>query len=201
MHKCTEHIVTYGQEELLHACGGCMRVFEMPDGTLSRTEVVVTDGVTVGRPCCAVLWCTNPLASTRHRFCSVDPAHQALETTCTVDGCDQPVTHDSQSGRPHKACNDPLHLRMEALNVKSLRTGKSQTRCQKGVMLDDTMAALHPTGSALPVQDGDEWYELYKQMGDTHLVQPAVTTSTGVSEEAPTKCEAKETQVKLKAVF
>ncbi|KAG2744424.1 hypothetical protein P692DRAFT_20745212 [Suillus brevipes Sb2] len=169
----------------------------MPDGTLSRTEVIVTDGVTVGCPCCAVLQCTNSLASTHHRFCSVDPTHQALETTCAVDGCDRPVTHDSQSGRPHKARDDPLHFHMEALNVESLRTGKSWTRRQKGVTLDDTMAALHPTGSALPVQDGDKWYELYKQMGDTRLVQPAVTTSTGVSEE----CEAEETQVKLKAIF
>ncbi|KAG1777175.1 hypothetical protein EV702DRAFT_1197503 [Suillus placidus] len=63
------------------------------------------------------------------------------------------------------------------------------------------MAALLPTGGALPVQDGDEWYELDGQMGDTRLVQPTVTTSTGVSEELPTECEAKETQVKLKAIF
>ncbi|KIK33014.1 hypothetical protein CY34DRAFT_110776 [Suillus luteus UH-Slu-Lm8-n1] len=125
MRERTERIITHGQEELPHACDGCLRVFEMPDGTLSRTEVVVTDGVTVGHPCCAVPRCTNPLANNRHRYCSINPAHKRLELVCAVEGCDRPVTCD----------------------------------------------------------DGDEWYEHDGRTGDTRLVQPAVTVSTGVDDD------------------
>jgi len=46
MRARTERIMTHGQEELPHACYGCMRVFTSPDGTLFSTEVIVTDGVT-----------------------------------------------------------------------------------------------------------------------------------------------------------
>ncbi|KAG1724048.1 uncharacterized protein EDB91DRAFT_1087613 [Suillus paluster] len=127
MRECTERIITHRQEELPHACDGCLQVFEMPDGTLSRTEVVVTD----------------------------DPTHKHLETICTVEGCDWPVTRD----------------------------------------------ASIDAGNDLAIQDGDEWYEHDEHTGDTRLVQPAVTISTGVDDEEDRACEAKETQGKLKANF
>lgn len=199
MRKRTECIITHGQEELPHACDGCLRVFEMPDGTLSRTEVVVTDGVTVGHPCCAVPRCTNALANTRHRYCSIDPAHKHLETICAVEGCDRPVTCDTQSGKLRKACNNPLHLQMEALNVESMQSGKSRTRRQKLAKSNDAMASVD-AGDSLGVQDGEEWYEHDGHTGDTRLVQPVVTTSTGVNDE-DRACKEKETQGKLKALF
>ncbi|KAF8440233.1 hypothetical protein L210DRAFT_3401240 [Boletus edulis BED1] len=69
----TECIIVFGQDELPHACDGCVWIFTSPDGTISRTEVVVTDGVMVGHPCCAVPYCKNPLASNQHRFCLLIP--------------------------------------------------------------------------------------------------------------------------------
>jgi hypothetical protein len=54
MRACTEWIMTHGQKELPHACYGCMQVFSSPDGMLQSTEVIVTDGVTIGQPCCAI---------------------------------------------------------------------------------------------------------------------------------------------------
>ncbi|KAF8131119.1 hypothetical protein EV363DRAFT_1144981, partial [Boletus edulis] len=41
MQDRNQRIVIDGQEELSHACYGCMRVFEMDDGTSHYTEVVV----------------------------------------------------------------------------------------------------------------------------------------------------------------
>ncbi|KAG2152954.1 hypothetical protein DEU56DRAFT_850012, partial [Suillus clintonianus] len=197
MRERTERIITHGQEELQHACDGCLRVFEAPDGTLSRTEVVVTDGVTVGHPCCAVPRCTNPLANTRHQYCTIDPTHKRLEVICAVEGCNRPVTRDSQSGKLRKACDDPIHLQMEVLNVESMRSGKSRTRRQKLAKSGDAITSI----DNLPIQDGDEWYEHDGHTGDTRLVQPAVTISTGVDDEEDRACEAKETQGKLKAIF
>ncbi|KAG2352321.1 hypothetical protein BDR07DRAFT_1498585 [Suillus spraguei] len=67
--------------------------------------------------------------------------------------------------------------------------------------LSDVMASVD-AGDNLAVQDGDEWYEHDGCTGDTRLVQPAVTTSTGVDdEEEDHACEAKETVGKLKAIF
>ncbi|KAG2361118.1 hypothetical protein BDR07DRAFT_1190569, partial [Suillus spraguei] len=74
---------------------------------------IVTDGITVGRPCCAVPHCKNALASTRNHFCSADPSHRQLETICAVNGCDQPVSHHGQGDKLHKTCSNPLHIKME----------------------------------------------------------------------------------------
>ncbi|KAG2348655.1 hypothetical protein BDR05DRAFT_847308, partial [Suillus weaverae] len=78
--------------------------------TLCGTEVIVTNGITVGRPCCAVPQCMSPLMSNHHRYCS---EHKKLKLVCTVEGCGRPVTNDSKTGKSHKACNDPTHLKMD----------------------------------------------------------------------------------------
>lgn len=201
MRARTEHIMTHGQDELPHACYGCMRVFTSPDGTLRGTEVIVTDGVTVGHPCCAVARCKSPLVSNRHRYCS---EHKMLETVCAVDGCGRPVTKDHNTGKPRKACDDPMHVKMETANTESLRSGKSRTQRKKIAKPTDT---IEPEDIAmLPVQDVDEWYELDVPTGAVRLVQESVTTSTGVSDvpSAPApepSCMGKDAPVKVKATF
>ncbi|KAG1803071.1 uncharacterized protein BJ212DRAFT_1285430 [Suillus subaureus] len=80
----------------------------MLDGTLHHTEVIVTDGVTVGQPCCAIAQCKNALESNCHRFCSAD--HHHLETVCAVEGCSEPVMLVGADGKMHKSCQDLVHL-------------------------------------------------------------------------------------------
>ena len=199
-----ERIITHGQDELPHACYGCMRLFSMPDGTTHYTEVVVTDGVTVGRPCCGVPHCKNPLASTRHRFCSADPSHKCLETTCAVDGCPMPVVRDDKTGKLRKSCGDPLHLKMEDANAALSRSGKSKTQRMKTTKLNDALAAASfnddscADEEALPIQDVDEWYEHDTSTGSIHLEQASVTSSTRIIPEA---CPSKAEVPKLKAIF
>ncbi|KAG1739658.1 hypothetical protein EDB19DRAFT_1635636 [Suillus lakei] len=212
MHACTKQIMIHGQEELPHACYRCMRIFASPDGTLQSTEVIVTDGITVGWPCCAIPQCKNPLVTNHCRYCL---EHQNLECLCAMEGCTQAVTSDLKTGKSQKACNDPVHAKMEVANTKSSRTGKSKTQRNKIVKLNNAMdSSVHDITNeveSIPLQDGDEWYEHEIATGAVCLVQASVTMSTGVSDLAPNEpsdhvngppaCPGKDAPVKLKAVF
>ncbi|KAG1727378.1 uncharacterized protein EDB91DRAFT_1061158, partial [Suillus paluster] len=131
MRARNERIITEGQDELPHACYGCMHLFSMPDGTTRYAEVIVTDGITVGRPCCAMPHCKNALASTRNHFCSADLSHGQLKMICAVNGCDQPVSCRGQSDKLRKTCSDPLHMKMEDAKAVLSRSGKSKTQRMK----------------------------------------------------------------------
>jgi len=48
----------------------------------------VTDGVTIGRPCCAVHDCKEPLPTVKHRFCQT---HNQLIHLCAVENCQASV--------------------------------------------------------------------------------------------------------------
>lgn len=206
MYARNARIVLQGQDELPHTCLGCMRIFKSPDGGLHRTEVIVTDGVTVGCPCCAIPRCKNPLDNNRLRFCA---EHHHLEAVCAVNGCDQPVVVDTETGRKHKACDDPVHLRMEAVNIDSSRHGKSKTQRQKLSKLNDAITVYLPPTSTddVPLQDVEEWYEHDVASGAVCLRQAATTTSTGVSDHPVASdldadgCHAKDAPPKLKATF
>lgn len=56
---------------------------------LARLSACVTDGVTVGHPCCGYHDCQIPLASQRDRFC---PQHVSLTFQCAVRDCINPST-------------------------------------------------------------------------------------------------------------
>ncbi|KAG1908003.1 uncharacterized protein F5891DRAFT_938956 [Suillus fuscotomentosus] len=173
-------------------------------GTLRHTEVIVTDGVTVGWPCCAVARCKNALESNRHRFCTAE--HRHLKSVCAVDGCSQPVMPVGADGKTHKSCDDPVHLRMEAANVESLRSGKSRTQRQRLAKLNDSVATHNVSPPIVtyaeedvPLQDVEEWYEYDKASGAVRFRQAPTTTSTGVSDV--NGCSAKDIPSKIKATF
>lgn len=113
-----------GQQLWAHACDHCMKVVTGLDGTLCkcnsfhrnhcsqsqscvisvRLTACVTDGVTVGHPCCCVHNCQTPLGSQRHRFC---PNHSNLHFQCAIIGCSQAT---SESWR---TCTLPDHRALE----------------------------------------------------------------------------------------
>lgn len=201
MRARTERIIVFGQEELPHACDGCVWIFTSPEGTMSRTEVVVTDGVTVSRPCCAVPYCKNPLASNRHRFCSLDPTHRACELICAVDGCERQVTFDDKTAA--KSCDDPLHSKMETIYLDGLHSSKSRGQRQKLARLDDALAAQPPVDDQ-DMYDGEEWFECHARTNSVRVVQASKVSSTGVLD--PDSSSSKSTgsgadMPKVKAVF
>ena len=72
----------------------------------------------MGRPCCGVFKCQEPLQNNRHRFCAV---HFGSHDVCAVVGCENPVLEDMAvdpiDGTPRmtkkKTCSLPLHQQME----------------------------------------------------------------------------------------
>ena len=101
----------YGQEELRHYCEKCTTLHFDKNGTLIRKfSVAVTDGVTVGHPCCAEHNCHEPLLNNRDRFYQ---QHLSLMNVCAVIGCERSVVPSSKTCElaSHKAVEDAYSLR------------------------------------------------------------------------------------------
>lgn len=77
---------------------------------IDKVSAVVIDGVTVGRPACAVHNCHIPLNSQRDRFC---PDHAHLVHQCAVTDCTAPVFPG------HKVCNEATHLKVRVIPFNS----------------------------------------------------------------------------------
>ncbi|KAF8158822.1 hypothetical protein BJ912DRAFT_866425 [Pholiota molesta] len=78
-------MISAGQKEKMHACTKCEKFI---NGTgyknLRSLRAVVTDGDSIGRPCCKVHNCTTPLPTNRDHFCA---SHADLKSQCVVTGC------------------------------------------------------------------------------------------------------------------
>jgi hypothetical protein len=72
-------------------------------------SAVVVDGVTVGRPCCAVHNCQIPLASNRDRYCL---SHQSLNSVFVIVGCNAQVV----AGK--KSCHRAEHQEIEHVHTE-----------------------------------------------------------------------------------
>ncbi|KZO91274.1 hypothetical protein CALVIDRAFT_489335 [Calocera viscosa TUFC12733] len=98
-----------GQEHWPHACDLCRKFF-LRDGLEYMLSCAITDGVSIGRPCCAVHDCPNPLPKNHARYCSV---HSTLESICSVHGCEE----RSEEGK--KTCSRADHTQLET-NYRSV---------------------------------------------------------------------------------
>ncbi|KZT46451.1 hypothetical protein CALCODRAFT_422753, partial [Calocera cornea HHB12733] len=70
-------------------------------------HAAVTDGVTIGHPCCAVHNCHEPLPTIAARYCST---HDHLNHICAVRGCTAPI---QPGGR---TCNTPDHIQLQEMH-------------------------------------------------------------------------------------
>jgi hypothetical protein len=72
---------------------------------LEMVRAIVSDGITIGHPCCGVAHCTVPLQNVkRDRFC---PGHEYRLTVCAVENCE----HEISPG--YLTCADPMHRKLE----------------------------------------------------------------------------------------
>jgi len=119
------------------------------DNILDYVSAGVTDGVTVGHPCCSIRDCTVPLASQQHQYCPTHVNHQLL---CCVENCIRSV----QTG--HRTCDEPSHRAFE-ISKKTSNSAMSMLRgrlVRAGLQAEVTVAgniansitsahSLHPT--------------------------------------------------------
>jgi hypothetical protein len=85
---------------------------------LGKCQAIVGDGLSIGRPCCGVFRCKEPLPNNRHRFCL---GHENLHGVCAINGCENPVvelvSQDPKGGPPKitkkKTCSLPVHQQIE----------------------------------------------------------------------------------------
>ncbi|TFK78421.1 hypothetical protein K466DRAFT_579374 [Polyporus arcularius HHB13444] len=76
-----ERIRRSGQPEYAHWCTKCHRRFDQPDGTTKYVDCLITDGISIGRPCCGVAHCTGELRTPRDHWCD---AHQEQARWCVI---------------------------------------------------------------------------------------------------------------------
>jgi hypothetical protein len=73
-------------------------------------RAAVTDGVTIGHPCCGFHDCKEPLTTQRDKHCC---HHQHLNNTCAVTTCS-----NNTDGR-HQTCSQPGHRILETRGVEA----------------------------------------------------------------------------------
>ncbi|KAG1840446.1 hypothetical protein F4604DRAFT_1598862 [Suillus subluteus] len=128
MEECNACMVTEGLPELPHYCDLCMRTYDDNDNKTHKVQAIITDGLSMGHPCCGVFRCTEPLVNNCHRFC---PMHHHLHLICAINNCSQPVVADTM-GKPTKTCNDPMHQEMERLNNEAANA-LHQQHCEREI--------------------------------------------------------------------
>jgi hypothetical protein len=113
-------------------------------GTL---RAAVTDGDSIGRPCCKVHNCTTPLPTNRDHFC-IDHAH--LKSVCVVTGCTSiaPEGFQTCSTANHRAMEESRNERGKALFQLRKRLNTQFSTSQ----LPDSVSSLE--GSLPEIEDG-----------------------------------------------
>lgn len=159
-----ERIIVEGQPEISHWCEKCMRVFHCEDGRILKVEAVVTDGLTIGHPCCSVARCTDPLANNRDRFCA---DHHILHKMCAVEGCEEPVreltktTGGKECTTVYKTCSNRDHQEMERLHKERSKANFQLTQKlmrQKVTHPNDAFAEAR-SAELVDLEDAEEWFE------------------------------------------
>jgi hypothetical protein len=174
MAERNERIIREGQPEIAHYCDKCMRTYRTDSGTIFKVEATVTDGLTIGHPCCTTFTCPISLASNRHRFC---PTHSHLNLQCAVVGCSLPVITLSKTidgkvtSSNMKTCSDPVHREMECLNSEQ---SKANFQLSRRLMRQNV---THPTDTTTEkrladlcdLEDAEEWYEVDSDDGQVRM--------------------------------
>ncbi|KAI0077530.1 hypothetical protein K474DRAFT_1684282 [Panus rudis PR-1116 ss-1] len=132
-----QSMVGPGQEEWSHICNRCCEIKTGADAQTYIMRAVVTDGITIGRPCCSVHDCKGRLPTQRSRYCE---QHASLVNQCSVEGCERAVDHG------FKTCNEPSHRKIEARGEETRSAlFQLQRRLERHRVahLNDSMAAIN----------------------------------------------------------
>lgn len=143
----------FGQEELTHYCSKCTVVEGDPSVPTGKFSVVVTDGVTVGHPCCSVHNCHQPLVNYRDRFCL---QHLWRTNICSIVGCERHAVPSS------KACDLPSHQAVEQAHIlRGQAFFQLQKRLQRSRVANPVDSL--PAETELPPSDDEDDLELLEE--------------------------------------
>jgi CxC6 like cysteine cluster associated with KDZ transposases len=204
-----ERIIREGQPEIAHYCDKCMRTYRTADG-IFKVEAAVTDGLTIGHPCCTMFTCPISLASNRHRFC---PTHIHLCLQCAVVGCSLPVVKLSKTidgkvtSSNMKTCSDPVHQEMERLNSEQSRANFQLSRrlMRQNVTHPTDAMANKRSADLCDLEDAEEWYEVDPDDGQVQMFTVNDPVATGELDpavpQAPCPSKPDTGNRKIKAQF
>lgn len=169
---------------------------------VDKCQVVVTDGLTLGHPCCGLFRCTIPLCNNRDRFC---PTHYNLHAICAITDCTEPVVEGM------KSCNNFEHQKMERLqSEKGKAAFMLKERLQRHHVAHPNAAITTPAqeNEEVPVDDLEEtdtWFE--NNGGEVRVFTDSNPGSVGVLDDnnpAGAECEATKSELrnrKIRAQF
>ncbi|KAJ7080155.1 hypothetical protein B0H15DRAFT_787367 [Mycena belliarum] len=145
-----------GQEEWNHACDLCCYIYLDPDADKNDPLFIrstVTDGITMGHPCCGVLDCQERLRSVKDKFCLT---HQKLNKQCCITTCRDEV----EPG--FRTCTNPDHRDIELYHYqlgKAMFQLKNRLQLSyNGSTLPDSLPESQPAppSSRLPPSEDEE---------------------------------------------
>ncbi|KAJ7278736.1 hypothetical protein C8J57DRAFT_1059707, partial [Mycena rebaudengoi] len=136
-----------GQEEWSHACDLCCYIYLDSESSKDNPRYffirsTVTDGITIGHPCCAVLDCQERLRSVKNKFC---PKHQGLNRQCCITTC----TLDVEPG--FRTCSDPDHRNVELYQYqkgKAMFQLKNRLQRSRGGLPPDSIPNAAVSGTS-----------------------------------------------------
>jgi len=180
-----KRIIRKGQPEIKHYCDKCMRTYRTEDGQCYKVEAAITDGLTIGHPCCSTFACPIPLGNNRHCFCG---SHAHLHLVCAIVGCDCPIiTHKTTIGKRTTTTNmktfsDPVHQEMERLNKEQSHANfqLSQRLMRQNVTHPNDAMAEKPLVDLVDLEDAEEWFEIDPKDG---LVRQFMVNNPGATGE------------------
>jgi hypothetical protein len=169
-----ERIIREGQPEIAHYCDKCMQTFRAQSGELYKVEAAITDGLTIGHPCCSFFACPIPLTSNRHRFCL---SHTHLHLQCAVVGCSAAVVENfrlvdgKETSARMKTCSDPVHQEMERLNSEQSKANFQLSRklMRQNVAHPNDALSERKLIDLVDLEDSEEWFEIDPEDGQVRM--------------------------------
>ncbi|TFK19685.1 hypothetical protein FA15DRAFT_570114, partial [Coprinopsis marcescibilis] len=84
---------------------------------VTSMQAIVSDGISMGRPCCQMFWCCEPLQNNRHQYCHT---HFDNHYNCIIEGCsehvhvlEQTLPDGTTNTKVMKTCSNPVHISIE----------------------------------------------------------------------------------------
>jgi hypothetical protein len=152
----------------------CIFLYKHFSQVIDQIRSTVTDGVTIGRPCCAVHDCKGPLPTVKHRYCQ---NHGDLAKICTVVSC------DAKAEPGFRTCAAAEHRKLEVYHHqkgKAMFQLKYRLQRLKVSQTHDSLVTTHSLSQSRLINE--EKYVTQKEINPEHLQPPqAQATSEDVN--------------------